>query len=140
VDGLRDPVIATALGVGPPAPVVKWISHRPPEPGVEVRFLSGALGTWHFSPRLLSRCSFDYFRDLGDHLTERGRFGVRSGLMEFPKCLKCRNGVLIPLSDYGQEGAAVIFKAWACTDPDCGFSLRVDKGEVTFGRKIEAKR
>ena len=25
------------------APVVKWISHRPPEPGVEVRFLSGAL-------------------------------------------------------------------------------------------------
>ena len=54
--------------------------------------------------------------------------------MEFPKCLKCRNGVLIPLSDYGQEGAAVIFKAWACTDPDCGFSLRVDKGEVTFGR------
>src|SRR6516164_4645438 len=61
-------------------------------------------------------------------------------LMEFPQCLKCRNGVLIPLSDYGQEGAAVIFKAWACTDPDCGFSLRVDKGEVTFGRKIEPKR
>lgn len=27
----------------PAAPVVKWISHRPPEPGVEVRFLSGAL-------------------------------------------------------------------------------------------------
>src|SRR5262245_39581641 len=27
----------------PHAPVVKWISHRPPEPGVEVRFLSGAL-------------------------------------------------------------------------------------------------
>ena len=24
------------------APVVKWISYRPPEPGVEVRFLSGA--------------------------------------------------------------------------------------------------
>jgi hypothetical protein len=25
------------------APVVKWISYRPPEPGVEVRFLSGVL-------------------------------------------------------------------------------------------------
>jgi hypothetical protein len=25
-----------------------------------------------FPPRLLSRCAFDYFRDLGDHLTERG--------------------------------------------------------------------
>ena len=30
------------------APVVKWISHRPPKPGVEVRFLSGAL---HKQPR-----------------------------------------------------------------------------------------
>ena len=27
------------------APVVKWISYRPPEPGVEVRFLSGAWAT-----------------------------------------------------------------------------------------------
>jgi hypothetical protein len=47
---------------------------------------------------------------------------------------------LIPLSDYGQEGSAVIFKAWACTDPDCGFSLRIDKGEVSYGKKIEQKR
>jgi hypothetical protein len=31
----------------PDAPVVKWISYRPPEPGVEVRFLSGVL---HGSP------------------------------------------------------------------------------------------
>ena len=60
-------------------------------------------------------------------------------LMEFPKCQKCNNGTLIPLSDYGQEGASVIFKAWACTNPECGFSLRVDKGEVTYGKKIEHK-
>src|SRR4029453_1853517 len=37
-------VIPTGLRPRRPlAPVVKWISHRPPEPGVEVRFLSGAL-------------------------------------------------------------------------------------------------
>jgi hypothetical protein len=59
--------------------------------------------------------------------------------MDLPKCQKCNNGLLIPLSDYGQDGAAVIFKAWACTNPDCGFSLRVDKGEVTYGKKIEPK-
>jgi hypothetical protein len=59
--------------------------------------------------------------------------------MEFPKCLKCNNGVLIPLSDYGQEGASVLFKAWVCINPDCGFSLRVDKGEVSYGKKIEHK-
>ena len=61
-------------------------------------------------------------------------------MMELHKCKKCKDGVLIPLSAYGQEGAAVIFKAWACTDPDCGFSLRVDKGEVTYGKKIEQRR
>jgi len=59
--------------------------------------------------------------------------------MEFPKCQKCNNGVLIPLSDYGQEGASVLFKAWVCINPDCGFSLRVDKGEVSYGKKIEHK-
>ena len=60
-------------------------------------------------------------------------------MMELPKCQKCNNGVLIPLSDYGQDGASVIFKAWVCTNPECGFSLRVDKGEVTFGKKVEHK-
>jgi hypothetical protein len=69
-----------------------------------------------------------------------GRLVVREWLMEFPRCQKCNVGVLLPLSDYGQEGAAVIFKAWACTDPECGFSLRVDKGEVTYGKKIEQRR
>ena len=59
--------------------------------------------------------------------------------MNFPTCLKCNTGVLIPLSDYGQEGAAVTYKAWACINPDCGFSLRIDKGEVTYGRKITNK-
>ena len=57
--------------------------------------------------------------------------------MDWPKCQKCNNGALIPLSDYGQEGASVLFKAWVCTNPECGFSLRVDKGEVTYGRRID---
>ena len=59
---------------------------------------------------------------------------------EFPHCVKCNSGVLIPLSDYGQDGASVTYKAWACTNPDCGFSIRVDKGEVTYGRKIQQKQ
>ena len=68
-------------------------------------------------------------------------FGAPKGgvEMDLPKCQKCNNGLLIPLSDYGQDGASVIFKAWACTNPDCGFSLRVDKGEVSYGKRIEPK-
>ncbi len=61
------------------------------------------------------------------------------GKKEYPNCLKCNAGLLVPLSDYGQEGATVTYKAWACTNPDCGFSLRIDKGEVTYGRKIQPK-
>ena len=60
-------------------------------------------------------------------------------LKSFPQCQKCKDGVLIPLSDYGQEGASVTYKAWACSNPECGFSLRIDKGEVTYGKKIQQK-
>ncbi len=59
--------------------------------------------------------------------------------ISYPKCQKCNQGVLIPLSDYGQEGAAVTYKAWVCINPECGFSLRIDKGEVTYGRKVQPK-
>lgn len=58
----------------------------------------------------------------------------------YPSCLKCSTGVLLPLSDYGQEGATVTYKAWACSNPECGFSLRIDKGEVTYGKKIQPKQ
>jgi hypothetical protein len=61
------------------------------------------------------------------------------GMTSYPNCMKCGQGVLIPLSDYGQEGSAVTFKAWACTNPECGFSLRIDKGEVSYGKKIQPK-
>ncbi len=60
-------------------------------------------------------------------------------VMELPKCQKCNSGILIPLSDYGQEGASVMYKAWVCINPDCGFSLRIDKGEVSYGKKIDHK-
>ena len=55
---------------------------------------------------------------------------------EFPGCQKCENGVLLPLSDYGREGASIRYKAWVCSHPDCGFNIRIDNGEVTIGRQI----
>ena len=55
---------------------------------------------------------------------------------QFPGCLKCEKGLLIPLSDYGRDGAPIQYKAWACTNPECGFNLRIDNGEISFGRAI----
>src|SRR3989442_7494028 len=88
---------------------------------------------------LLSQQCLSTFNRLDPTLPGQGVWAA-GGVMELPKCQKCNNGTLIPLSDYGQEGASVIFKAWACTNPECGFSLRIDKGEVTYGKKIEHKR
>ncbi len=56
--------------------------------------------------------------------------------LAFPECLKCGKGVLVPLSDYGREGAPIRFKAWACTNPECGFNIRIDNGEISYGRTI----
>jgi len=54
----------------------------------------------------------------------------------YPHCLKCEAGVLLPLSDYGREGSTIRYKVWVCSNPDCGFNIRIDNGEVSFGRTI----
>lgn len=54
----------------------------------------------------------------------------------FPDCMKCGKGQLLPLSDYGRDGATIRFKAWVCSNPACGFNIRVDNGEISFGRTV----
>ena len=54
----------------------------------------------------------------------------------WPECQKCNTGVMIPLSDYGREGASIRYKAWVCTNPECGFNIRIDNGEISFGRSV----
>jgi len=55
---------------------------------------------------------------------------------KFPECRKCSAGVLIPLSDYGRDGAPIMYKAWVCSNPTCGFNLRIDNGEISLGRAV----
>jgi len=55
---------------------------------------------------------------------------------QFTRCLKCDAGVLLPLSDYGRDGAPIRFKAWVCSNPACGFNIRIDNGEISFGKEI----
>jgi len=50
--------------------------------------------------------------------------------INFPKCQKCTTGDLVPLSDFGSQGASIQFKAWVCTNPDCGFNLKIRNGDV----------
>ena len=55
---------------------------------------------------------------------------------ELPMCRKCKDGVLLPLSEYGRDGAPITYKAWACSNPECGFNVRIDHGELSYGRTI----
>ncbi len=61
--------------------------------------------------------------------------------MDLSQCRKCTKGVLVPLSDYGPRGSDLDFKVWACTNPMCGFTIRIDKGVIQSGLRVgEPKR
>jgi len=61
---------------------------------------------------------------------------MREMEVNFPDCRKCSVGVLIPLSDYGRDGAPITYKAWVCTNPTCGFNVCIDNGEISLGRTV----
>ena len=44
---------------------------------------------------------------------------------------------MLPLSGYGRDGAPIRYKAWVCSNPDCGFNIRIDNGEISFGRNVQ---
>ncbi len=49
---------------------------------------------------------------------------------EWPMCKSCDKGNLLPLSDFGGQGAAIHYKAWVCSHPSCGFNIKIRNGEV----------
>ena len=57
---------------------------------------------------------------------------------EFPECRACDSGELLPLSDFGGQGSAVHYKAWICSNPDCGFNLKIRNGDVYLNEPILA--
>ncbi len=54
----------------------------------------------------------------------------------YPDCRECSDGSLLPLSDFGSQGANIHYKAWVCTNPDCGFNLKIRNGDVYLDEPI----
>ncbi len=54
----------------------------------------------------------------------------------FPKCQSCSSGDLVPLSDFGSQGAPIHYKAWVCTNPECGFNIKIRNGDVYLNEPI----
>jgi hypothetical protein len=42
-------------------------------------------------------------------------------VQSFPECRKCGDGVLLPLSDYGRDGAPITYKAWGLQQSELRF-------------------
>jgi len=53
-----------------------------------------------------------------------------------PKCQKCSAGDLVPLSDFCSQGAPIHYKAWVCTNPNCGFNLKIRNGDVYINEPV----
>ena len=53
-----------------------------------------------------------------------------------PACRKCGDGVLVPLSDFGSQGAQIHYKAWACINPACGFNIKIRNGDLYIDEPI----
>lgn len=54
----------------------------------------------------------------------------------FPKCQKCNVGDLVPLSDFGSQGAPIHYKAWVCTNMECGFNIKIRNGDLYVNEPI----
>jgi hypothetical protein len=63
----------------------------------------------------------------------KGAIGVD---MTFPRCRKCGQGDLVPLSDFGSQGAPIHFKAWVCTNPECLFNIKIRNGEIIINEPV----
>ena len=54
----------------------------------------------------------------------------------FPECPQC-DGVLVPLSDFGSQGASILYKAWVCTSvPNCNMNIKIRNGDVIINEPI----
>jgi hypothetical protein len=43
---------------------------------------------------------------------------------------------LVPLSDFGSQGASILYKAWVCTNAHCGYNLKIRNGDVYIDEPI----
>lgn len=71
--------------------------------------------------------------ECGVRETEGRGKGVEFG---FPRCRKCGAGDLVPLSDFGSQGASIQFKAWVCTNPNCLYNVKIRNGDIIINEPV----
>ena len=57
-------------------------------------------------------------------------------------CAGCGHDFLVPFSCKGRDVCPscatrrMVEKAWVCHNPECGFSIRIDNGEISLGKGL----
>ncbi len=70
--------------------------------------------------------------DITSRVKEGGDFVENA----FPRCRKCSEGDLVPLSDFGSQGASIEYKAWVCTNPSCLYNIKIRNGDIIINEPI----
>lgn len=56
--------------------------------------------------------------------------------MDLPDCRVCGQGNLLPLSDFGGQGASIHYKAWVCSNPSCGYNIKIRNGDLYLNEPV----
>ncbi len=70
------------------------------------------------------------------HVISREKEGGDFVENAFPRCRKCSEGDLVPLSDFGSQGASIEYKAWVCTNPSCLYNIKIRNGDIIINEPI----
>ncbi len=55
---------------------------------------------------------------------------------DLPECRACNAGDLVPFSDIAAHRSDINFQGWICTNPECGFNLKIRNGEIRLNEPI----
>jgi hypothetical protein len=87
-------------------------------------------------PRLTSRQTSPESVVRWAHTIPREKEGGDFVENAFPRCRKCSEGDLVPLSDFGSQGASIEYKAWVCTNPSCLYNIKIRNGDIIINEPI----
>jgi hypothetical protein len=85
---------------------------------------------------LLRQASLSFTGEVGELYPPESKEGGDFVENAFPRCRKCSEGDLVPLSDFGSQGASIEYKAWVCTNPSCLYNIKIRNGDIIINEPI----
>src|SRR6185312_8288527 len=85
---------------------------------------------------ILRQASLSFTGEVGELYPPECKEGGDFVENAFPRCRKCSEGDMVPLSDFGSQGASIEYKAWVCTNPSCLYNIKIRNGDIIINEPI----